>query len=51
MTQTKYVVGAGGGGGKGGGGRSTPTEQDDTLQSTQFANVLDLISEGEIGGL
>jgi predicted phage tail protein len=53
MTQTKYVVGAGGGGGKGGGGgsRSTPTESDDTLQSTQFANVLDLISEGEIGGL
>lgn len=52
MTQTKYVVGAGGGGGKGGGGsRSTPTEADDTLQSTQFANVLDLISEGEIGGL
>jgi len=50
MTQTKYVVGAGGGG-KGGGGRSTPTESDDTLQSTQFANVLDLISEGEIGGL
>jgi predicted phage tail protein len=52
MTQTKYVVGAGGGGGKGGGGsRSTPTEADDTLQSTQFANVLDLLSEGEIGGL
>ena len=51
MTQTKYVIGAGGGGGKGGGGRSTPTEQDDTLQSTQFANVLDLISEGEISGL
>jgi predicted phage tail protein len=53
MTQTKYVVGAGGGGGKGGGGgsRSTPTEADDTLQSIQFANVLDLISEGEIQGL
>ena len=54
MTQTKYVVGAGGGSGSGskvGGGRSAPTEQDDTLQSTQFANVLDLISEGEIGGL
>ncbi len=52
MTQTKYVVGAGGGGGgKGGGGGGTPTEQDDTLQSTQFANVLDVISEGEIGGL
>nr|BAR24507.1 phage-related protein tail component-like protein [uncultured Mediterranean phage uvMED] len=51
MTQTKYVVGAGGGGGKGGGGGGTPTEADDTLQSTQFANVLDVISEGEIGGL
>tara|TARA_R100001460_G_scaffold9873_3_gene23466 strand:+ start:2943 stop:6284 length:3342 start_codon:yes stop_codon:yes gene_type:complete len=52
MTQTKYVVGAGGGGGgKGGGGRSSPTEADDTLQSTQFASVLDVISEGEIGGL
>ena len=46
------VAGAGGGGGKGGGGsRSTPTEADDTLQSVQFANVVDLISEGEIGGL
>ena len=45
------IAGAGGGGRKGGGGRSTPTEADDTLQSTQFANVLDLISEGEIGGL
>jgi predicted phage tail protein len=51
MTQTKYVVGAGGGGKGGGGSRSTPTESDDTLQSIQFANVLDLISEGEIGGL
>ena len=44
--------GGGGGGGKGGGGSShTPTEADDTLQSVQFANVLDLISEGEIQGL
>ena len=53
MTQTKYVQGAGGGGGKGGGGSSarTPTEQDDTLQSVQFGNVLDLLSEGEIEGL
>ena len=41
MTQTKYVQGAGGGG-KGGGGAHTPTESDDTLQSIQFANVLDL---------
>ena len=54
MTQTKYVAGSGGGGGggKGGGGGShTPTEADDTLQSVQFASVLDVISEGEIQGL
>lgn len=52
MTQTKYIAGAGGGGGKGGGGGShTPTEADDSLQSVQFATVLDLISEGEIQGL
>ena len=56
MTQTKYIAGAGGGGGggKGGGGGGsshTPTEADDTLQSRQFATVLDLISEGEIQGL
>ena len=45
-------AGGGGGGGKGGGGsRSAPTEADDSLQSRQFANVLDLISEGEIEGL
>lgn len=50
MTETKYVAGAGGGG-KFGGGGGTPTEADDTLQSIQFANVLDLISEGEIQGL
>ena len=50
MTQTKYIQGAGGGG-KGGGGARTPTEADDTLQSIQFANVLDLVSEGEIQGL
>ena len=50
MTQTKYIAGAGGGG-KGGGGGHTPTEADDTLQSVQFASVLDLISEGEIQGL
>ena len=51
MTQTKYIQGAGGGGKFGGGSDSTPTEADDTLQSVQFANVLDLISEGEIEGL
>jgi predicted phage tail protein len=42
----------GGGGGKGGGGtQSVPTEADDSLQSVQFATVLDLLSEGEIQGL
>ena len=52
MTQTKYIAGAGSGGGKGGGGGShTPTEDDDTLQSVQFASVLDLLSEGEIHGI
>ena len=53
MTESKYIAGAGGGGGgKGGGGRSSsPTEADDSLQSKQFANALDLISEGEIEGL
>jgi predicted phage tail protein len=50
MTQTKYIAGAGGGG-KSGGGSHTPTEADDSLQSVQFASVLDLISEGEIQGL
>ena len=52
MTQAKYVAGSGGGGGgKGGSGSHTPTEADDTLQSVQFASVLDVISEGEIQGL
>lgn len=49
--------GGGGGGGKGGGGGGsaapprTPTEAGDNLNSTQYASLLDLISEGEIEGL
>jgi predicted phage tail protein len=46
--------GGGGGGGKGGGGGGssrTPTESDDSLQSVQYASVLDLLSEGEIQGI
>ena len=50
MTETKYIAGSGGGKGGGGAGRS-PTEESDSLQSVQFAKVLDLISEGEIQGL
>jgi predicted phage tail protein len=42
----------GGGGGKGGGGTThVPSEADDSLQSVQYASVLDLISEGEIDGI
>ena len=45
-------AGGGGGGGKGGGGEQrTPTEASDNLNSTQYANLVDLISEGEIEGL
>jgi hypothetical protein len=46
-------AGGGGGGGKGGGGGETytPTEAADSLNSTQYANLVDLISEGEIEGL
>ena len=49
------IIGAGGGGdgGKGGGGGSsrTPSTAPDSLDSRQYANVIDLISEGEIQGL
>lgn len=46
------VRGAGGGGGKGGGGSArTPTTQRDGLDSRQYAELIDLISEGEIAGL
>lgn len=44
------IIGSGGGKGGGGGG-GTPTEAKDNLDSKQFAKVLDLIGEGEIGGL
>jgi hypothetical protein len=48
------IAGAGGGGSssKGGGGTTyTPTEAGDNLNSSQFATLIDLISEGEIQGL
>jgi len=52
MTESKYIQGSGGGGGKGGGGGGrTPTVEDDSLASIQFAEVVDLISEGEIEGI
>jgi hypothetical protein len=45
------IAGAGGSSKGGGGGGGTPTEAEDNLNSTQYATVLDLISEGEIEGL
>ncbi len=49
MLEEKLILGSGGGKG-GGGGSRTPVEQDDSLSSEQFANVLDLLCEGEIEG-
>ena len=51
---TALIAGAGGGGfGKGskGGGARTPTTARDSLDSRQYAELIDLISEGEIQGL
>ena len=45
------IIGAGGGGKDGGGSSRTPSTAPDSLDSRQYANVIDLISEGEIEGL
>lgn len=45
------IIGAGGGGKGGGGSSRTPKTAKDSLDSRQYANVIDLISEGEIEGL
>lgn len=47
------IAGSGGGGGGkgGGGGGHTPSEASDSLQSVQYATVLDLLCEGEIEGI
>jgi predicted phage tail protein len=51
------IYGSGGGGGKGGGGGGgsaqarTPSVAQDSLDSKQYATVIDLISEGEIQGV
>jgi predicted phage tail protein len=50
MTAITGAGGGGGGKGGGGGGSSrTPSTTPDSLDSRQYANVVDLISEGEIG--
>ena len=46
-----YGAGGGGGGGKGGGEARGPVTANDSLNSKQYAQVLDLLSEGEIQGL
>jgi hypothetical protein len=48
---SELIRGAGGGGKGGGGSQYTPTTAPDALDSTQYARILDLISEGEIEGL
>ena len=53
MTDVISGGGGSGGGGKGGGGsqQRTPTEDPNSLFSTSYARLVDLISEGEIEGL
>jgi len=46
-----YGGGGGGKGGSGGGSSRAPKTAPDSLDSRQYANVIDLISEGEIEGL
>jgi len=48
----EFIAGSGGGGGKGGGGGSrTPSTDPDSLNSRSYGHIVDLLSEGEIGGL
>ena len=47
----KFIAGAGGGGKSGSSSGHTATEDPDTLQSRAMVSVLDLIGEGQIGGL
>lgn len=51
MKTRKAIIGSGGGGKGGGGGGHVPVESPDSLQSKAFAQVMDLVSEGEIEGL
>jgi predicted phage tail protein len=51
MNKIHDLTGAGGGGGGGGQQPRAPVEDEDTLQSKAFVSLLDLVGEGEIGGL
>lgn len=48
---TQLIAGAGGGGKGGGGAARTPTTARDSLDSRQYAELVDLLSEGEVAGL
>jgi predicted phage tail protein len=48
---TTTIIGAGGGGKGGGGSDRTPRTARDSLDSREFANVTEVIAEGEIEGL
>ena len=47
---TKFYIGSKGGG-KGGGSQRTPVEDKDSLRSRAYAKLIDVVSEGQIGGL
>ena len=53
MTEKNNLIICGSGGGKGGGGSSyrAPVEEPNTLQSVQYVNITDVVSEGPIVGL
>ncbi|MDT8372134.1 MAG: phage tail protein [Gammaproteobacteria bacterium] len=51
MSKSNIIRGSGGGGKSGGGSVRVAQEAPDSLRSQQFARVVDLVSEGEIGGL
>lgn len=46
----RLIAGSGGGGKAGGGTGGTPTEAKDNLESTAYAQIVDLLCEGEIEG-
>jgi predicted phage tail protein len=48
---SRIIKGSGGGGKDSGGSARVAVEAPDTLRSVQYANVVDLLSEGEIEGL
>ena len=51
LPSRKAIRGAGGKGGGGAAPSRAPVESPDSLRSRQFAQIIDLVSEGEIGGL